>query len=48
MDRGQIAIDKLNAWYEQQTKESIQDYIKGDGDLNKGQIARDAGFGSFW
>lgn len=45
MDRGQIAIDKLNAWYEQQTKESIQDYIKGDGDLNKGQIARDAGFG---
>ena len=45
MCRAQIAVDKLNGWYQSQDKSSIQSYIKHDGDLNKNQIARDAGFG---
>lgn len=45
MDRAQIAVDKLNVWYDDQDKGSIQSYIKHDGDLNKNRIARDAGFG---
>lgn len=45
MNRAQIAVVKLNLWNQAQDKESIQSYIKGDADLNKGRIARDAGFG---
>ncbi len=45
MDRALIAVDKLNEWYQSQDKDSIQSYIKSDGNLNKGQIARDADFG---
>lgn len=45
MDRALIAVEKLNVWYQSQDRESIQSYMKSDGDLNKGLIARDAGFG---
>lgn len=45
MDRALIAVEKLNNWYQAQDRDSVQSYIKADGDLNKGQIARDAGFG---
>ncbi|TPV52898.1 hypothetical protein FJ444_20835 [Aestuariibacter sp. GS-14] len=45
MDRALIAVDKLNAWYQSQDRDSVQSYIKADGDLNKGNVARDAGFG---
>lgn len=45
MDRALIAVEKLNDWYQAQDKDSIQSYIKGDGNLNKAKIARDAGFG---
>lgn len=42
MDRALIAVEKLNNWYQAQDRDSVQSYIKADGDLNKGQIARDA------
>ncbi|APD86593.1 hypothetical protein ACI7YQ_11300 [Alteromonas marina] len=45
MDRALIAVDKLDEWYQSQDKDSIKSYIKSNGDLNKGLIARDAGFG---
>lgn len=45
MDKALIAVEKLNNWYQAQDRDSVQSYIKADGDLNKGKIARDAGFG---